>query len=136
MINKGIDKLININNYKQSIEDNIFTNKFYVNLNTLFNNITLNKGFITCFSFAVFNKLTKNGNLNNYVMFEEIKKLFDANMKKTQKLLSEWEYIDDNYTMIPYNYEDIKISYLDDTTTNPIFYHINFDKMDRKMEIK
>lgn len=83
MINKGIDKLININNYKQSIEDNIFTNKFYVNLNTLFNKITLNKGFITCFSFAVFNKLTKNGNLNNYIMFGEIKKLFDANMKKT-----------------------------------------------------
>lgn len=50
--------------------------------------------------------------------------------------MSEWEYIDDNYTMIPYNYEDIKISYLDDNITNPIFYHINFDKMDCKMEIK
>jgi len=82
---------------KQTSYDRKFIMQFYNNLENLFDVVDKN-GFITCFSFAVFNTKTNRSSINNYKMFEEIKYHFNKN----KRLLAEWLFTENNFYVYKY----------------------------------
>jgi hypothetical protein len=77
--------------YIQTINDVIFTNNFYKELEKIMQKTTM-----TIFSFAVFNQRTSKSSNINYIMFEEIKRITEGNKNV---ILAEWTYDMDNYNV-------------------------------------
>ncbi len=88
----------------QTSEDKTFIDTFYDELDNLFNAITTQSGFVTCFSTAVFNN---GGELsrryNDYYLIKEIKELFIDSYKISNKLLAEWVYDTSCFSMYEYH---------------------------------
>lgn len=98
--------------YIQTKEDRIFVKEFYETLNSVFDNISsnvdnINNGFVTCFSFAVFNTQTAFSGICEYEMFSEIIKSFEDD---ENRLLAEWTYHPIVHYVAAYGY-DVEIKY-------------------------
>ena len=103
-----MDKMIDIEKFIQTDEDKTFVNNFYKSMANLFDTVTDNAGFVTCFSFAVFNAQSDRAFIRDYVMFSEIKHLFDSS---NRRLLAEWFYTEKCYVLSHYGNPD-NISYV------------------------
>lgn len=137
--NKLIEEFNWIKKLEQNNIDIVFIKEFYNQLSILFKKIIGKNGIITCYSFAVFNELTKYNSLNDYKMFEEITKLFLDNENNSKKLLGRWIYDKTCQYVIPFNYEKIlNISYVDikdlKENVNETKF-VNFDIKDGKIFI-
>jgi hypothetical protein len=97
----------NTNNYikefLQTANDVQFIDSFYKSLELLFDTVNEFGGAVTCFSFAVFHKKTLKSNYCDYVMFSRIKNLFSKEYSDINRLLAEWTYSEECYTVKPYN---------------------------------
>ena len=93
--------------------DKNFIKCFYNELNNLFDQVVKCGGFVSCFSFAVFNDESDKRIYNNYYMFKEIKKLFVDKFNKCNKLLAEWVYIIDFYNVVIYNHDNNLLCFVD-----------------------
>ena len=100
-----------INNSKQTRNDRRAIIQFYNNLNNYFDIINTLGGVVITFSYTIFNKDSENSRLDNYFMFSEIKNIFD-NSNISNRLLCEWYYDNNNYTVIPYNTNIKKLLYI------------------------
>lgn len=109
------DGLLNLDSYVQTYGDINFITEFYKLLHSVCGHIQINRGYVTCFSYAVFNSDTEKASFNNYVMFQEIKQLFNEKYDTSNRLLAEWQYHKDCYTMKVYDghsYDKSVISYV------------------------
>lgn len=96
----GQEHVYNVESLRQSENDYIFTSQFYKTLDTLFSEIEKMNGFVTCFSFAVFNAMSDRAKYDDFVMFNEIKELFDRKRKhQFKRLLAEWRFTEKNFNM-------------------------------------
>ncbi len=76
---------------RQTHGDVEFIDSFYTNLSYLFNNVVASDGWVSCFSFAVFNEDSDNYKYNHYQLFSEIVKLFpEDDWNSTRRLLARW----------------------------------------------
>jgi len=107
MHEKKMDQLVDINRYLQTKNDIDFIYSFYDCFAKLFDVVCMN-GFVTCFSFAVFNMGTKNAHINNYRMFNEVISLFES---KHNRILAEWTFFPECYTVRDYH-TNLAISYV------------------------
>jgi len=115
-----ISQFVQNDNDKQFIED------FYNNLESLFLKVNFYGGFVTCFSYAVFNDETSNCIYNNYHLFKEIKKLFSLDYRINNRFLAEWFYRLGFYCMVIHNksdyettdYENNIVSFVNPTDLN------------------
>lgn len=82
--------------------DKAFITRFYSNLSRLFNVINSNNGFITVYSYAVFNQETSFSRICRYQMFPEILSLFSGHYK-TNRVLAEWVFRHGFYSVVPHN---------------------------------
>lgn len=98
--------------YQQTKYDVEFITHFYTNLKLLAQTYLDTGGFVTCFSFAVFNTMTDRGDLNKFIMFSEITSLL-IDTKKC--VLAEWVYVPTNYLMSSSLSKTDGISYADNT---------------------
>jgi len=99
---------INISNFTQTCDDNIFTVNFYNKLDNLVNRLVSNSGLCTCFSFAVFNISLRVSRINRYSMFPTIDNIY----KGRNKMICEWMYSLGCYCV--YNFElDEYITYVE-----------------------
>ena len=87
----------------QDHNDIKFINMFYDTLMNLFDRVNSYGGYVTCFSFAVFNATTEKSTIKNYHMFKEIQQLFKQN---PNRILAEWIYDMAYYNMNIYNMKD------------------------------
>lgn len=99
----GIEKYIQTD-YDQSI-----ISQFYNQLQQTIGTITLNGGYCSCFSFAVFNASGCYHSLNGYKMFREIIYCYDSH-KYNNTILCEWIFENGNYCVYkhPYDTSDAK----------------------------
>ena len=88
-----------INECVQTIADRQFVNSFYTTLENMFINISRDGGFISCYSFAVFNMETTNSRISNFEMFSNVKKII-SKLSLDQTLICEWYYKQTCYCMI------------------------------------
>jgi len=100
--------------YLQTKYDRIFIDDFYSKLRTL---VTLHivTGFMTCFSFAVFNQSSDRSCISNFAMFSEIMSLVIDSHKC---VIAEWSYVPTNYIVNATINKVTPISYVDDTINN------------------
>ena len=110
-----LEEYFDINLIHQTEYDIKFVNTFYDKLTILFNNVNKNNGLVTCFSFCVFNEHTNRSHIKNYLMFNEIIKLFDKIYK--HRILAEWRYILGSYVVVNYN-NNKHIKYIKQTNMN------------------
>jgi hypothetical protein len=138
---------IDINKLIQTKNDIEFVNQFYKELSNLMDIISANNGFTTCFSFAVFNNNSIHANAD-YNLFPEIKTLFKYPYNKSNKLLAEWTYKKQCYTVRLFNncsqfnflgnlgiVKHIYISYANHNLRYDDIYHIYLDYEDNKIEL-
>lgn len=120
---------------EQTQNDVVFVKSFYKILTNFFDEINNKNGVVTCFSYAVFNDNTNLKNINNYSMFSEIKELF-KDFPSNNRLLCEWVFKIDNYTVIPYNIKEKFIinynfaNFEDDNIKNIFVDFNNEDKLE------
>jgi len=93
-------KEFKISDITQTQNDVKFIESFYERLDLIANKVAIMGGLSVCLSFAVFNNRGEFRNLNDFVMFDEIKKVFGR--KGNRMLLCEWEYDMKNYEMNVY----------------------------------
>lgn len=105
----NLEQYFDIELIKQTPIDVAFAKMFYEKLNLLFNNINNKDGYVTCFSYCVFNECTNRSHIKNYCMFKEITKLFNTQNKK--RILAEWRYVLGSYVVIQYG-NNIPIRYI------------------------
>ena len=74
--------------YKQNDHDLQFVDMFYSRIRETIDHVITNKGYCTCFSFAVFNEDTVNKKFNNFCMFREIMSCY----QKERTLICEWVF--------------------------------------------
>lgn len=95
-----------ISQFFQNEKDTDFIDQFYNNLKALFLKVNSHSGFVTCFSFAVFNDETSNSIYRNYYLFKEIKELFTVDYRHNNRLLAEWIYRLGFYNLVIHNKDD------------------------------
>ena len=95
-----------INKMIQTETDKMFINKFYSNIETLFNKVNYYDGLITCFSSAVFRQGSQKDRFINYHLFKEIKNLFVGEFSSNKRILAEWLYRVGYYCVNIYNTSD------------------------------
>lgn len=81
--------------------DKAFITRFYSNMSRLFNFVNSNNGFVTVYSYAVFNQDTSFSKICRYQMFPEILSLFSGHYK-TNRVLAEWVFRHGFYSVVPY----------------------------------
>jgi hypothetical protein len=137
IVKTDIDHVVPVELYMQTDNDIKFVNNFYHELNIMMNELQVVNGICTCFSFAVFNSQTDKGGVNNYTMFEMIKKLFEGNYSVTNRILAEWLYTPTCHVMLPYKgccSEPLMISYVDfDKKDSTLIKYISI--VDDKLEL-
>ncbi len=106
---------------EQTTYDKTYIRQFYQNLGRLFDKVNSHSGFVTCFSWAVFNDATDRGRLRNFHLFREIKSLFTGDYKYSNRLIAEWIYRIGYYNIIINNdtsseIDDRCISYVNPET--------------------
>lgn len=108
---------IDYDGFQQTNDDIDFVKLFYKELNQLMKVVSQTNGITTCFSFAVFNEYTQYSHVKNYIMFDEIKELFEDDYKT--RLLAEWIYIPACYILHQYEKKRSKnyISYVEPVKT-------------------
>lgn len=104
--------------YRQTDYDNYFTRQFYIKLKNLIDRVGESGGFTTCFSFAVFNQSGNKSHIRDYIMFADIKSVFDA----PNRFLAEWIYCFTEYLMIPYEKTTLGATYVSYTTNSDYLY--------------
>ena len=102
----NLQDIYNMEIFRQTENDKQFIRQFYDLLNSVFTQIETYNGFISCFSYAVFNEMTRNSHYVDYVMFKEIMALFN----KSTRILAEWRYTKSNFNVYQFRSYN-KISY-------------------------
>jgi hypothetical protein len=100
--------------YLQTKYDRIFIGDFYSKLRTIVTSY-IATGFMTCFSFAVFNQSSDRSCISNFAMFSEITSLV---IDPRKCVLAEWSYVPTNYIVNSTIDKVTPISYVDDTISN------------------
>ena len=108
--------------------DKVFIARFYSNLSLLFDKINSYHGFITVYSYAVFNQDTAFSRICRYSMFHEILSLFTGSPRN--RVLGEWIFRHGFYSVLPF----IKFS----TDVDTICYcdYKSLDNLPENTEIK
>lgn len=89
-----------INECTQKRVDVDFIKEFYNELENLFQTITkTNGGFVSCYSFAVFNTYTSNSSVCNYAMFAKVLSILKE-ILPDNRFAYEWYYSETCYCMI------------------------------------
>lgn len=114
-----------ISQFVQSENDKIFIREFYNNLDLLFRKVNFYSGFVTCFSYAVFNDETSNCIYNNYHLFREIKKLFSLDYRIDNRFLAEWVYRLSFYCMVIHNKFHLELDDYSNSDTDVIVSFVN-----------
>lgn len=114
MTGPGESELFSPETYHQTEYDRIFIADFYSKLKTLVTSY-IATGFMTCFSFAVFNQSSELSVISNFAMFSEIMSLV---IDKNKCVLAEWSYVPTNYIVNSTIDKVTPISYVDDTINN------------------
>lgn len=99
-----------ISSLNQTAEDKSFIRKFYSDLGSLFDKVNYFSGFVTCFSWAVFNAETDRAGLRNFYLFREVKNLFLSDYRHSKRLIAEWVYRIGCYVIVINNDSDIEDS--------------------------
>lgn len=136
----NIQDIYNMEIFRQTENDKRFISNFYDSLNSVFTQIEAYNGFISCFSYAVFNEITRNSHYVDYVMFKEIMTLFN----KPTRILAEWRYTKINFNVYQFRSYN-KISYsctkpednaLRINSSDKIFYVISVKEQEKELEQK
>ena len=136
----NIQDIYNMEIFRQTENDKRFISNFYNLLNSVFTQIETYNGFISCFSYAVFNEITRNSHYVDYVMFKEIMTLFN----KPTRILAEWRYTKINFNVYQFRSYN-KISYsctkpednaLRINSSDKIFYVISVKEQEKELEQK
>lgn len=93
---------------EQTNDDKFFIDMFYYNMHQLFNIVNSYNGYVSCFSYAVFNADTIKASFSDYYLFREIKELFMDDYETSNRILAEWVYRVETFVMIIHNTRSTK----------------------------
>ena len=116
----------------QTDSDVEFIDRFYDILKKVLVEVVELGGIVDCSSFAVFNNGGQYRHINNYIMFSEVRNLFNGDFIKIEGtnqiilkiILSEWVFEKYNYKMNIHKHKNKVIDYTD---SEQIIYFVNED---------